>query len=311
MHFCYNPFALLTGLETRDHYLSLTRPGYPYPSYEAFKYINENLPEDVKIMIIGEAKVHYLKRDFIYNDVHNFTPVVEWTKVSKNEDELYVKIKEEKITHILINAFEATRTLSYGYLNWNEEEIKIFGQFWQKYIQEIYSADYGVHLLKILSPEESHNSHPIPRNYLYDLFYKQKMDEMENKKVEEQIAAYKNILEKNPEAIPIREKLGEIYLQKSMWDEAVEQYQALLRLGLNVYPQLGYLYAQKKNYDSAIDMFQRALEINPDSSEIHRNLSIVYLYKGDRKRAIDEIKKAIKINPGKQEYQNILKNIEK
>jgi len=311
MHFSYNPFALLTGLETRDHYLSLTRPGYPYPSYDAFKYINENLPEDVKIMIIGEAKVHYLKRDFIYNLVHNFTPVVEWTKVSKNGDELFVKIKEEKITHILINTFEATRTISYGYLNWNEEEIKIFDQFWQKYVQEIYSADYGVHLLKILSPEEAHNSHPIPRNYLYDLFYKQKMDEMENKKVEEQIVAYKNILEKNPEAIPIRVKLGEIYLQKSMWDEAVEQYQALLRMGLNVYPQLGYLYAQKKNYDSALDMFQRALEINPDSSEIHRNLSIVYLFKGDRKRAIDEIKKAIEIAPGNQEYQNILKNIEK
>jgi tetratricopeptide (TPR) repeat protein len=311
MHFCYNPFNVLTGLETRDHYLSLTRPGYPYPSYEAFKYINENLPQDVKIMIIGEAKVHYLKRDFIYNDVHNFTPVVEWTKVSKNGDELYVKIKEEKITHILINTFEAGRNLAYGFLNWNEEEIKIFDQFWQKYIQEIYSADYGVHLLKILSPEESHNSHPIPRNYLYDLFYKQKMDEMENKKVEEQIVAYKNILEKNPEAIPIRVKLGEIYLQKSMWDEAVEQYQALLRMGLNVYPQLGYLYGQKKNYDSALNMFQRALEINPDSSEIHRNLSIVYLYKGDRKRAIDEIKKAIEIAPGKEEYQNILKSIEK
>jgi len=311
MHFCYNPFDLLTGLETRDHYLSLTRPGYPYPSYETFKYINENLPEDVKIMIIGEAKVHYLKRDFIYNDVHNFTPVVEWTKVSKNEDELYKKIEEEKITHILINTFEATRTLYYGYLNWNEEEIKIFDQFWRKYVEEIHTGYYGVHLLRILSPEESVKPHRVPRDYLYDLFYQEKVDAIKAKKVEEQITAYKNILEKNPEATPIRVKLGEIYLQKSMWDEAIEQYQELLRLGVNVCPQLGYLYAQKKNYDSALNMFQRALEINPDSSEIHRNLSIVYLFKGDRKRAIDEIKKAIEIDPGKQEYQNILKNIEK
>jgi len=311
MHFCYNPFKVLTGLETRDHYLSLTRPGYPYPSYETFQYINENLPEHVKVVIIGEAKVHYLKRDFLYNDVHNFTPIVEWTKVSKNGDELYRKIKEEKITHVLINTFEAARTLSYGYLSWNEDEVKIFDGFWQKYIEEIYSADYGVHLLRVLSPEESLKPHRIPRDYLYDLFYQQKADEIEKKKVGEQILAYKNILEKNPEAIPIREKLGEIYLQKSMWDEAIGQYQALLRLGLNVYPQLGYLYAQKKNYDSAINMFQRALEINADSSEIHRNLSIVYLYKGDRKRAIAEIKKAIEIDPTKQEYQNILNHIEK
>jgi len=311
MNFCYNPFNVLTGLETRSHYLSLTRPSYPYPSYEAFKYINENLPKDVKIMLIGEAKVHYLKRDFIFNDVHNFTPIVEWTKVSKNGDELYRKIKEEEVTHILINTFEAIRTLLFGYLNWNEEEIKIFDQFWQKYVEEIYTGNYGVHLLRILSPEESVKPHRVPRDYLYDLFYQEKADEIKQKKVEEQITTYKNILEKNPEAIPIREKLGEIYLQKSMWDEAVEQYQALLGLGLNVYPQLGYLYAQKKNYDSALNMFQRALEINPDSSEIHRNLSIVYLYKGDRKRAIDEIKKAIEINPGKQEYQNILKDIEK
>ena len=311
MHFSYNPFNVLTGLETRDHYLSLTRPGYPYPSYKAYKYINENLPADAKVMIIGDSKIHYIKRDFISNNVHNLTPVVEWTKVSKNGDELYKKIKEEKITHILINTFEATRTISYGYLNWNEEEIKIFDRFWQKYVEEIYAGYYGVHLLKILSPEESLKPHRVPRNYLYDLFYQQKADEIKKEKVEERIVAYKNILEKNPEAIPIRQKLGEIYFQKGMWDEAIEQYQALLRLGLNVYPQLGYLYAQKKDYDSAVDMFQRALKINPNSAEIHRNLSILYLSKGDRKRAIDEINKAIEIDPGKQEYQNVLNSIRK
>ena len=311
MHFSYNPFNVLTGLETREHYLSLTRPGYPYPSYRAFKYINENLPEDAKIMIVGDSKIHYIKRDFISNNVHNFTPVVEWTKVSKNGDELYRKIKEEKITHILINTFEATRTVSYGYLNWNEEEIKIFDQFWHKYTQEIYSADYGLHLLTILSPEESLKPHQVPSDYLYGLFYQQKVDGIKKKKLEEQILAYENILEKNPEAIPIRQKLGEIYFEKGMWDEAIQQYQALLRLGLNVYPQLGYLYAQKKDYDSAIDMFQRALKINPDSAEIHRNLSILYLSKGDRRRAIHAIKKAIEIDPGKQEYQNILNSIKK
>jgi len=311
MHFSYKPFNVLTGLETRDHYLSLTRPGYPYPSYKVFKYINENLPLDAKIMIIGEAKIHYIKRDFISNNVHNLTPVVEWTKMSKNGDELYKKIREEKITHILINTFEATRTISYGYLNWNEEEIKIFDQFWQKYVEEIYAGYYGVHLLKILSPEESLKPHRVPRNYLYDLFYQQKADEIKKEKVEERIVAYKNILEKNPEAIPIRQKLGEIYFQKGMWNEAIEQYQALLRLGLNVYPQLGYLYAQKKDYDRAINMFQGALKINPDSAEIHRNLSILYLSKGDRKRAIDEINKAIEIDPGKQEYQNVLNSIRK
>ena len=106
--------------------------------------------------------------------------------------------------------------------------------------------------MKILSPEESLKPHRVPKNYLYDLFYQQKADEIKKEKVEERIVAYKNILEKNPEAIPIRQKLGEIYFQKGMWDEAVEQYQALLRLGLNVYPQLGYLYAQKKDYDRAI-----------------------------------------------------------
>ncbi|MBA7510164.1 hypothetical protein ES705_02139 [subsurface metagenome] len=311
MHFSYNPFNVLTGLETRDHYLSLTRPGYPYPSYKAYKYINENLPLDAKIMIIGEAKIHYIKRDFISNNVHNLTPVVEWTKMSKNGDELYKKIREEKITHILINTFEATRTISYGYLNWNEEEIKIFDRFWQKYVEEIYAGYYGVHLLKILSPEESLKPHRVPKNYLYDLFYQQKADEIKKEKVKERIIAYKNILKKNPEAIPIRQKLGEIYFQKGMWDEAVEQYQALLRLGLNVYTQLGYLYAQKKDYDRAINMFQGALKINPDSAEIHRNLSILYLSKGDRKRAIDEINKAIEIDPGKQEYQNVLNSIRK
>ncbi|MDH5174676.1 MAG: tetratricopeptide repeat protein, partial [Elusimicrobiota bacterium] len=163
----------------------------------------------------------------------------------------------------------------------------------------------------ILSSEETLKPHPVPRNYLYDLFYEQRADEIEKKNVEEQIVAYESILEKDPEAVPIRQKLGEIYFQKSMWDEAIEQYQALLRLGLDVYPQLGYLYAQKKNYNSAVDMFQQALKINPNSPEIHRNLSIVYLFKGNRKRAIDEIKRAIKIDPGNREYRNILNNIKK
>jgi len=308
--FCYSPLNVLTGSETRDHYLSLTRPGYPYPSYGAFKYINDNLSEDTKIMLIGEAKIHYLKRDFLSNNVHNFTPVVEWTKMAKNGDELYERIRKERVTHILVNRFEATRTLGLLYLNWNEEEIKIFDEFWQKYIEEIFAGYYGVHLFRILSPEESRKPHRQPRNYLYDLFYQQKVDETKSKKEEEQILGYKTILEKNPQAIPVRQELGQIYLRKGMWDEALEQYQLLLKMGINVYSQLGYLYAQKKDYDRALNMLQEAVRIEPGSPEVHRNLGILYFFRGEKERAIGEIRKAIEVDPANQEYRNLLRRME-
>jgi len=124
----------------KDEFLSITRINYPNPSYLVIKWINENLPENSKILFSGENKTFYLKRNYItYSVENNLQPLIEFIKMAKNADELKNILEKEKITHILINYREAIRVNpSYKTFYWNEKDRKVFDEFWQKYIKLEY-----------------------------------------------------------------------------------------------------------------------------------------------------------------------------
>ena len=54
----YDPWKYLTGNEAEDSYLSRAIPSYPI-----FKYINENLPSNSRILFLGETMNFYCLKD--------------------------------------------------------------------------------------------------------------------------------------------------------------------------------------------------------------------------------------------------------
>jgi len=191
-----NPLPFVLGLESKEEFLFTQRGGYPNPYYGVINWANQNLPETVRILFLGETRGLYTERQIVFSFVNDWTHIVEYSRLSKNGDELAEKLRREKITHILLNVPEAKRLACYDMLYWEGEDLRVFLEFWNKYVKEIYKdiADISiphqgiysmkkqvpnwwyhyaldprnyVYLYEILSPKEAEKSHPNPPNFFF------------------------------------------------------------------------------------------------------------------------------------------------
>ena len=83
------------------------------------------------------------------------------------------------------------------------------------------------------------------------------------------------------------------YQNEGDLDKALEEYQKALQLNPNytqVYTNVGTVYIEKKEYDKAIQQFKRVIELNYWDRKAHYNLGLAYLYKGEVEKAQEEVK---------------------
>lgn len=76
-------------------------------------------------------------------------------------------------------------------------------------------------------------------------------------------------------------------------DEALEEYQKALQLNPNytqVYTNLGTVYLGKQDYDQAIQQFKKVIELNYFDTKAHYNMGLALLYKGEVEKAQEEVK---------------------
>ncbi len=86
--------------------------------------------------------------------------------------------------------------------------------------------------------------------------------------------AFSRALERDPDNLAYRKGLGQNLLNNHQYDEAVEQYQSVLRSNPNdaeSYVRLSQIYLQQRKYDAARDSLAKAEELAPDSLEIRYN----------------------------------------
>ncbi|MCD6423520.1 MAG: tetratricopeptide repeat protein, partial [Elusimicrobia bacterium] len=134
----YRPLGIITGSIEREEFLSKSHAAYPHPAYSGYKFINENLPHTAKVLIFGEARCYYIKRNFISWAVQNLNPLFEILKNSNSPQEIYENMRKQKITHILVNVPEAYRIVDF-YIS--AREWKILENFWKKHLKLIFAKN--------------------------------------------------------------------------------------------------------------------------------------------------------------------------
>ncbi len=88
-------------------------------------------------------------------------------------------------------------------------------------------------------------------------------------------------------------KKGFEYQNQGNLDEALQEYEKALQLNpdyTQVYTNLGAVYLGKQDYDQAILQFKKVIELNYFDKKAHYNLGLAYLYKGDVEKAQEEVK---------------------
>lgn len=169
-----DPLNYVLGNISKKEYLSTQRPSYPAPYYQTLSWANENLPKDAKIIFLGETRGLYSERVFFTSGAGDYSPFVEKLKKVKDAKGFYEMLRKEGITHILFNGPEAKRLAGYEPFYFDENDLKVFDDFWRKHVREVYRdiADiylpqYGISSMKREQPDWWKNYAADPKNYVY------------------------------------------------------------------------------------------------------------------------------------------------
>lgn len=95
-------------------------------------------------------------------------------------------------------------------------------------------------------------------------------------------------------------KIGTIYTDLKLLDEAIDEYQKAIRLAPNfadIITQLGIAYREQGQYDEAIKQFSRAKEVNSRFIPARVHLGLTYYSRGFYGLAEEEWQEALKIDP--------------
>lgn len=149
----YDLLKVAVGIENRDEFL-MSSPLYQYP---AFHYINSELPEDAKVLFVGENQTYYCDREVVSNSPFDTNVIAEIVNKSSSERHIRDKLKSLGITHVLYNASETKRVAeSYNSFNWSSEEASnlFFGFLTSgQYLKENFFHS-GVFVGELVVPHE-------------------------------------------------------------------------------------------------------------------------------------------------------------
>jgi len=86
------------------------------PGYKYMAVVNRELPEDAKILLVGEARALYFRREVDYCVVFNRNPFVEAVRAAGSDEEIVAWLRERGYTHVVVNWTEVARLArTYGF----------------------------------------------------------------------------------------------------------------------------------------------------------------------------------------------------
>ena len=137
-----DPFSYLSGTLTRDGYIEKYRLEYP-----AMRYINENLPPDVRILFIYLGKRgYYCDREYGLDMNRNRSTLRQLVKMSDKPEKIVGGLKEMGITHLLINYDIFNKWVKD---NFTTKERVLLGKFFESHTRLDYLKwGYGVSRLE-------------------------------------------------------------------------------------------------------------------------------------------------------------------
>jgi tetratricopeptide (TPR) repeat protein len=134
------------------------------------------------------------------------------------------------------------------------------------------------------------------------------MMEADRGNFENAINLYREGLKYHPENGALHGRLGSLFLQMGLVDEAITELEIAVKLRADsaIYGNLGLAVSSKGETEKAIECYKKAIWIDPVNAEAHYNLGNTYLAQERSAEAAGEYQKAIKAKP---EYSKAFGNL--
>jgi len=107
-------------------------------------------------------------------------------------------------------------------------------------------------------------------------------------KNDEAVEQFNDVLKKNPDSALAYEGLGMAYFKKKDYDRGISNLQRSLELDCGLWKAhniLGTIYDRQERHNLAIQSYKTALKIKPDAGFIYNNLGVSYYLSNDGNRA--------------------------
>jgi tetratricopeptide (TPR) repeat protein len=118
-------------------------------------------------------------------------------------------------------------------------------------------------------------------------------------------------LQRNPEAWPAYNNLGNVLLQEGRVSEAIERCNQALKIRpdyAEAHNNLGVALIETGHAQEAIEQGEEALKIKPNYAEAHSTVGNALLHLGRNQEAMDQFEQALQIKPNSAEAHNNLGN---
>jgi hypothetical protein len=135
----YVAWPAFLGKISFDRYLTHINPAsYPTPPFSGYKYLNDNVSPKAKILIYGDGRGFYLKRDYIASTVFSASPLEVWANSCRDAGELRRRFEDAGITHLLVNKGEILR--QQARTKFTPSGQAVYKQFWEAYLEKVFEA---------------------------------------------------------------------------------------------------------------------------------------------------------------------------
>jgi len=94
--------------------------------------------------------------------------------------------------------------------------------------------------------------------------------------------------------------LGVAYMERRMYDKAIESFNKAINIDpnyLSAFINLGFAYQYKEDYVKAIQAFEKAIILNPRSAKLYNTIGLLYDKMGKPDTAVIAYKKAVNLDP--------------